>query len=43
MKDEKILQDEKLSEDELDFVVGGTRAETQELLTAFIKKFIKPI
>lgn len=32
MKDEKILQDEVMNDEELDLVVGGTRQETALLL-----------
>ena len=37
MKDEKIFQDEMLSEDQLENVVGGTRLETLELSIALNK------
>ena len=40
MKDDKFA-DEMLTDDELDNVVGGTRAETQELITAMYKSVYK--
>ena len=41
MKDKKILDSEVLSDEQLDYVVGGTRAETQELLTNIYKRIYK--
>ena len=38
---EDKFADEMLTDDELDNVVGGTRAETQELITAMYKSIYK--
>ncbi|MBR6014284.1 MAG: hypothetical protein IK062_10990 [Selenomonadaceae bacterium] len=37
MKDEKILQDELMTDDELDNVAGGTRAEFEDICKALGK------